>query len=160
MNKGIYCYDKYSDLYNKACRDYKKLGRFMSGDDVFNFLCTVDHLLDWAAQDETLSKDAQNEAIEMMKRAKDKNNKDYILYTIRGLCNSGKHYVRHSPDREIERKTRIISGPFGFGPCGMGPIGMIVYSFDVEHNGNVVPFLTVAKEAMDVWDDFSNRHLM
>lgn len=156
MDKGLFHLSGFMDLYAKARREYGRLSVDPTVDNIFNFLCTINHLTDWALQDKTLSEEAHEKAKAMQARAGDLNkggDKSYPLYTIRLLCNSGKHFEL-SKETPVSQSIAPIDEHSHVGCFGITMHDGMPYNYGLEHDGHDVALSFVARAAMLIWEEY------
>ena len=96
------------NLFEKAKRDYESFEKFRTSEDLFNFICTINHLHDWVKNEAKEKDDEINTPFDKEPHKKDKNKKlTYpadILHLIRYMCNRAKHFKRkeNSPSTFIK----------------------------------------------------------
>jgi hypothetical protein len=133
------------DLLRKSQLDFGRFDEEVNSHNVFNFLCTLNHIPDWVIKDETLPKDAREEA--------EKLKKEHDVNLIRQLCNRAKHFRKKASDPT----TRVQSG-FGHGRFGKGPFGVGEPSHEVKDGGTYVNVLHIGRRALTAWEQFFTRH--
>lgn len=143
LGTGNFEITKYSDLYHKANHDFIHMEANIRPFNVWNFVLTVNCLLDWARYDQTLSQSARNEAESLYQDSLD-DSKASFLRTIRKLCNCSKHFKHQSSTPKNYKNRSDMSKPPGY---------------LVEYDGQDVPFLAVAHETMEIWHNFSDKYL-
>lgn len=127
----------YRDLYNKAQHDFAKLNNLVNSYDLFNFLCTVNHIHDWA------KKDIQLSGVTLP------DNRTGKLNIVRQLCNRAKHFKKGqgSPDTTVKKG-------WGTGRYGVGKWGIGEPSYTVTADGQEVSVLEICKDALTEWESF------
>jgi hypothetical protein len=125
------------DLFRKAERDFAAIDDCMNSDDLFNFLCTTNHLAEWCVDDvRTAAKQLQAQSTE--------------LDLIRKLCNRSKHFEK----KPVHPNTVVESG-FGVGRFGKGGFGVGEPSYVVRtDSGQEMNILDLARASLEAWRCF------
>jgi len=124
----------YKDLFIKARYDLGKLDELVNSYDLYNYLCTINHLYDWVKKETNVSPPERN--------------KGGTLEIVRLLCNRAKHFDKvNAPDTEV--KKGFGTGRFGVGLFGVGEPSYLVTIGDKQIN-----LLTICKDAFDIWEKF------
>jgi len=127
----------FKDLYSKAEYEFSKIDKLMNSYDLFNFLCTINHLYDWAKNDPSLSGKSIPD------------NQKGVLDVVRQLCNRAKHFEK----RNTHPDTTVKKG-YGMGRYGVGVYGVGEPSYTVSIDGKDVQALEICKSALDEWEKF------
>lgn len=127
------------DLFKKAQHDFDKLNKLVNSYDLFNFLCTINHIEDWVEHDAKLKEQG---VLPLGNRIDGS-----PLNTIRLLCNRAKHFE----EKNSHPDTKVKKG-YGMGRYGVGLYGVGEPSYYVEHNGNDINVLELCKEALQLWE--------
>ncbi len=136
--------ESYRDLYEKARHDFDKLNTEVNSYDLFNFLCTINHLSEWI---EAETKEKLHETL----KSKDKLNP--TLKTIRDLCNRAKHFEKSF--NSIVQEISVQQG-YGMGRYGVGKYGEGEPSYTVTVYGQKLDVLELCREALGIWEDWIN----
>lgn len=131
------------DLYEKAKYDFSKLNKKLNSYDLFNFLCTISHLHDWAKHAPELI------GIEIP------DNTGGSLGIVRQLCNRAKHFEK----RQSHPDTTVKMG-YGMGRYGVALYGSGEKSYIVNIEGKELPVLAICSDAMKIWENFINKHYL
>jgi hypothetical protein len=142
--------ESFRDLYAKAEYDLARLDKLVNSYDLFNFLCTIDHLHDWAEQDGNIPK------------ADLPDNMTGVLNVVRLLCNRAKHFRK----TRVNQKGKVLEAApdtcvkkgYGMGRYGIGLYGVGEPSYTVDVDGTETPVLQLCKEAFAIWKKFMAQH--
>lgn len=158
---GVHELKSFVQLYDKALHDHAKLDLYDSY-SIFNILCTLNHLIDWAASDESLPKAARDQALSVEKILKKKSLCDedgylattpemslYPLFVVRGLCNSAKHF---NARYKTEMQEHFAFGRSAFGDA----MGRNFYFYD--DSSSRVNVCGCIDAAMAYWSRFRNEY--
>jgi len=137
----------YKDLFKKAQHDLAQLEKRVNSYDLFNFICTLNHLHDWV------------EAETGKNCPRDKGSD---LELIQRLCNRAKHFrkVRSSekgkvletaPDTKVQRGFGISF--YGRSFYGSGEPSYII----TRDDGTEVTALVLCRSALAIWEDYLKR---
>lgn len=131
------------DLFKKAKQDFSELDKQVNSYDLFNFLCTTNHISDWVLNDPQISQAAQRDAEKLKTNPK--------VAVVRQLCNHAKHLQAKSPT------TRVQSG-YGSGRYGVGPYGVGEPSYEVDVDGQMVHVLDLGRDVLAEWEKLLTKH--
>jgi hypothetical protein len=135
-----------ADLLNKAKHDLAALEKQVNSYDLFNCLCTVNHLKDWVRQDP--------QTVGIRDEAKRLGENPKVL-TIENLCNHAKHFGR-SREPRYQVKTEMLSG-YNSGRYGMGPYGIGEPTYEVDLSGEMVNVLDLLRDVIGEWEKLLKR---
>lgn len=128
---------KTKDLFVKASEDFKKFNLITNSHDLFNFMCTVNSMFDWAKEE---FQDTPTRA--------SGNDDTCTLNIVRRLCNRAKHYKKgNSPPTEVRKG-------YGCGRYGVGLYGKGEPSYLVEVDGALKPAREICEDALTIWEVF------
>ena len=135
------------DLLRKAQHDFAQLDREVNSYDLFNFLCTVNHLADWAERERGLPRGFKHHVARLRKKLE--------IRTIAALCNRAKHFERRKDSPSPSTKVARVwsAGRYGKGPWGVGEP-----TYEVEVEGVMKDLLGFARSVLDEWEDVFKRH--
>lgn len=128
--------ENYIGLFKKAQFELSELDKGVDSYDLFNYLCTINHLYDWVEK-------------ECKPQAMPARNKGDALHTIKQLCNRAKHFEKKSSHLE----TKVNIG-YGAGRYGVKEYGTGEPSYKVTVDSKEIDVLTLCKEALEVWRKF------
>ena len=133
------CFDLVTaaDLLKKAEHDIQCLDRVMNSYDLFNFLCTLNHIPDWILEP------LKAEALALKR---DNMNLDLV----RKLCNRSKHFKKKENDPDTVVRSGFGQGRFGKGGFGHGEPSYVV----VDDSNNEINMLELAHSALETWWKF------
>lgn len=124
----------YRDLFKKAEQDLAKLDKLVNSYDLFNYLCTINHLHDWVEKEVNITPPMRSDG--------------GTLDIIRKLCNRAKHFEkRDAPESSVKKGFGI--GRYGVGLCGVGEP-----SYTVTIEGKEIQVLELCKDAFGLWAIF------
>jgi hypothetical protein len=130
----------WTDLLQKAKADFSELDEQVNSYDLFNCLCTVNHISDWIEKDsavvETVKQAASNLA---------KNNQR--VYAVRQLCNRAKHFERKDSSPNTNQQSGYGAGRYGKGSYGIGEP-----TYEVEVCGEMVNVLKLMRDVIGEWE--------
>ena len=135
------------DLFKKAKHDFARLDELASLYDLFNLVCTLNHLPDW------IKKDERGMLPELFRRDADRLAKSDEMETIRQLCNRAKHFEK----RKDYPKISIMKG-YGAGRYGKGPYGVGEPSYEVEIGGKMVSVVDLCGDLLRKWERHFRNH--
>ena len=129
------------DLFIKAEHDWDKFNKCANSHDLFNFVCTINSMFDWA--DKELQKTPQRVPT-------NKPDDSCTLDVIRRLCNRAKHYgiTQQSLDTGVTPKGYSV-GDFGKGAYGSG-----APTYTVQLNKKDVLVKNICEDALNIWRSF------
>ncbi|MDD5587418.1 MAG: hypothetical protein PHY92_10785, partial [Alphaproteobacteria bacterium] len=127
-----------------------RLDKLVNSYDLFNFLCTIEHLHDWTEKDGSILKTDIPD------------NRAGTLNVVRLLCNRAKHFKKVRTDQkgkvgETAPDTCVKKG-YGMGRFGVGLYGVGEPSYTVDVEGTETHVLQICKEAMAIWEKFMAQH--
>src|ERR1700733_14086099 len=103
---------EWTDLLVKARSDLSRLETLVNAYDVFNCLCTLNHIPDWIRSDEQ-----QNASVKAAAENLKKNSK---VDAVRQLCNRAKHFKITDKSPRTEMEIGFGAGRYGRGGYGVG----------------------------------------
>jgi hypothetical protein len=129
----------WTDLLVKAGSDLSRLETLVSSYDVFNCLCTLNHIPDWISKDEKQNASVKEAAANLKQNPK--------VDAVRQLCNRAKHFkvADKSP------RTRMEVG-FGAGRYGRGDYGVGEPSYTAEVDGQTMSVLDLLRDVAAEWE--------
>ncbi len=142
MGSPLFELKKSSDLFKKAKWNISKLNERVSSYDLFDCLCTINHIPDW------IKNDPQTKALT---RKVEKIEEEPIVDAVRKLCNRAKHFNAPAP------KTKMQFG-YGKGRYGVGAYGAGEPSYEVEVNGQMMNVLDLVRDVIQEWERFLTAH--
>jgi hypothetical protein len=133
---------EWTELLVKAQSDLSRLESSVNAYDVFNCLCTLNHIPDWIRNDEKQNATVKTAAENLMKTSK--------VDAVRQLCNRAKHFkiTDKSP------RTQMEIG-FGAGRYGRGEYGVGERSYAVEVDGQMTNVLEILRDVAAEWEKLS-----
>jgi hypothetical protein len=142
MDSPLFELKNSGDLLKKAKWNFSKLNELVNSYDLFDCLCSVNHIPDWIKNDPSttgLTNDV--EAIQ---------NKP-IMDVTRKLCNRAKHFDTSAPKTNMQRGYN--AGRYGVGAFGIGEP-----SYEVEVDGHLMNVLDLVREVLQEWERFLLGH--
>jgi hypothetical protein len=142
MDSPLFELKNSSDLFKKAKWNFSKLNQLINSYDLFDCLCTLNHVPDWIKNDPhsaTLTSE-----VETIQRKP-------IVDATRKLCNRAKHFDAFAP------KTNMQFG-YGAGRYGVGAFGTGEPSYEVEVAGQTMGVLDLIQHVIQEWEKFFISH--
>jgi len=138
------------DLFAKLQRELGNLESAVSADAYFDFVITAYHLCDWIKNDSAAPASARSALAALRKQLPVK--------ICRDLANGSKHFTLDYADVVVADATCVAaygSGRFGKGAYGVGEPTIRITLAD----GAVLDGLSVARDAVQLWDQFFSSHV-
>lgn len=139
-DKPLFELGNWTDLLQKAKFDFSKLDAQVNSYDLFNCLCTVNHIPDWIEKDSGVAESVKEAAASLCQ-----NNQN--ISVVRQLCNRAKHFTRQDFSPNTKQQTGYGAGRYGKGPYGVGEP-----TYAVEVNGEMVNVLNLMRAVIGEWE--------
>jgi hypothetical protein len=140
MTGPLFELGNWTDLLQKAKVDFSKLDEQVNSYDLFNCLCTVNHIPDWIKKDSKVT-----EALKLTGANLYSTNPNIRL--VRELCNRAKHFERKSSSPETNQQFGYGTGRYGMGSYGIGEP-----TYEVEVGGKMVNVLKLMRNVIEEWE--------
>jgi len=133
------------DLFEKLERDAKKcIGEEVSSDNVFNFVISAYHLVEWIEKDSNVSSGAKEDTGRLRE--------DVYFKICCNMANGVKHFV---PKREkITSEQGFGCGRFGYGDYGIGEEEIRIKISD----GEFIDALDLIEGVLKLYRDFFKKY--
>jgi hypothetical protein len=140
-----------NDMLAKLHHEHERLEREVTSYDLFNFVVTAYHLIEWVERDPVVPPTAKHDLASIRQ--------DTYIAVCRDLANANKHFkLKRDYKGQVTSEATSKSG-FGVGRYGAGAFGRgeesitIVLTDETEYVA-----LALARSVIDVWDAFFARH--
>jgi hypothetical protein len=135
----------------KLKREHERLKAEVTGDDLFNFVVTAYHIIDWIKKNPSLPTTVRDEVEQMYAEAH--------VAVCRDLANASKHFtLKKDYQGRVTEKTSAISdygaGRYGKGAYGAGEHAIVIVLID----GKRLDALQFVQTVVDVWEGFFRKH--
>jgi len=139
------------DMLGKLHREYGRLKDEVSSDNLFNFVVTGYHIIDWIKNDPSIPTPAKTAVKSMYKNTH--------IAVCRELANASKHFALDKTNKSpVVAKTSAISG-YGVGGYGKGAYGTGEESIVVVlTDGQRFDALELAQNVVAAWEEFFAKH--
>ena len=136
-----------NDMLAKLHHEHERLEREVTSYNLFNFVVTAYHLIDWVERDPVVPPTAKRDLASIRH--------DAYIAVCRDLANANKHFkLTRDYKGQVTSEATLKSG-YGVGRYGAGTYGRgeesitIVLTDETQHDA-----LALARSVIDVWDAF------
>lgn len=130
----------WTDLLQKAKTDFSKLDELVNSYDLFNCLCTVNHIPDWIEKDPKVAEAVKQAGANLYEI-------NPGVRVVRELCNRAKHFERKDSSPETNQQSGFGAGRYGKGPYGIGEP-----TYEVEVCGEMINVLNLMRDVIGEWE--------
>ena len=150
---GHFEWSSYLDLFAKSRRDLERTWTRPNLDDLFNLVCTVNHICDWIHNDSRatpgVKRDARNLSVN-----------DPDVSAVRQLCNGAKHLRARTPSRRSRAKYWFERPLSSVAVSRHMPLHRHEVKYLVEIDGRECDLLEVVEAALTKWVTLLATHGM
>ncbi|SRR6266487_708322 len=139
------------DMLAKLQRERARLDNEVSGDNLFNFVVTAYHIIDWIKNDPSVPTPVKTDVQSMYSNT-------YVA-VCRDLANASKHFALDKNYKGSVTAKTSATGGYGVGRYGKGGYGIGEQSIVVVlTDGQRFDALELAQKVLDAWGAFFATH--
>ena len=146
-----YGFESARDMLEKLRREHRRLESEVTSDNLFNFVATGYHLLEWVEKDPQVPASAKTNLLAVRHASS--------IATCRDLTNASKHFsLKLNYQNQVTTSAKSVRG-FGVGRCGMCGYGVGEESISIIlKDGTTLNALKLARDTVNEWESFFSHH--